>query len=175
MLDSGELKPDLTAIQACISRNASGLNIEIRASEKLEAFFRQLSGNAEEQVDMRTIGRFWTLKENGGAMNLYAMPADPELQGIIPLNGLNGVSGYRLDRPGTRILEPDRDGRGLVVNISFLRLVGISGINGMNIGVRGVYGEPAVHRIYDSIINASATFYESFLKPIKLSVTMREE
>ena len=164
--------PIITAIQLQVGRTSAGLGIDVKASTKIEDFFKNVSGGVIDPIDLRVNGRFWHVKNDINILNFYSISSEAALIGIIPLNDPNFV-GYRLDAPSRQIIQNDRDGRGNVVNISFLRYVDISK-EGLNITIKGVYSENQVRMIHNSILKASQAFCESFLSPINLAVNLIE-
>ena len=170
-MEQFEFKDDITAVYANVSRGPAGLSVNVRASRKIEDFFKNASGEVTEPADLRLHGRHWLMKEKD--FRVYAI-GDPILNGVIPLVTVPGIIGYRLDKPGARMIDLDRDGRGNVINLSFIKKVGISSPEGFQVVVKGVYSEAQVRQIYDGIIAAAVSFTENFLKIIDLSVIIRE-
>jgi hypothetical protein len=188
-----------TCIQTLLVRSGVGLTVRINALPKVEEFIRSLGDGSEVAVE--TIGRHWwsipfprdpnSAKVLGASV--YQMTNNP---GLIHLEN-EGFS-FRLDKPGWPLTETPRDGalryRGEAfapgdepydgparipdlgpketLNLSFLRLVGISRSEGVTFGVRGVFTPEQVDRLALQIEAATKKFYQTFLKPYKLVITV---
>lgn len=165
-----EFKPEVTAIQVQVNRTSDGLTIETRVSPKIENFFKHVGQDQVEKHDLRVTGRNWTLKSGEIMMPLYLLGEN--LVGVIPLRQ-GPILGYRLDSPGRRIIEPDKSGNGFYINISFIRMQGISD-KGIHFTVRGVYSRNQVAEVRDGILAAINAFCDSFLSPINYTINLVE-
>lgn len=153
--ESGETKIDIL-----FSRSHAGLTIHVSARPEVEEFVQQLG--AGETVDVRTVGRHWTpAGKDANPLLVYALTAET---GILH----NGMCLYRLDQPGWPIILSG-EGVAPVVNLSFLRLVGISGPNGVSFNLRGVYTLETLRATSDRVMQAAGQFYASYLKSAWLS------
>lgn len=186
------VKSGETCIQTLIHRSAEGVTVKVWALPRVEEFIRSLGSG--EHLDIQTIGRHWASpaslgeKKKAGEKKLfvYQMEHNP---GII---SINDDFGFRLDRPGSPLVEePMQAGRrpGLydddapvaaraarlpneVLNISFLRFVGISEANGVSFFERGVYTISGIDKLAERIEQATNRFYKEFLKPYSVVVTV---
>ena len=168
VIKSGEQR-----IRTSLTRSPlSPLLVNIWARPEVEDFMRSL-GTGEQQ-DVQTLGRYWTPHGiNKQERKLYVYELS---QSLGPLTVGEQLT-YRFDLPGqplTAKSENDRpfggsDGRE-VLNMSFLRCVGISDPNGVSFSVAGVFERKSIDRLGKYIELATQRFYREFLKPYKLIV-----
>jgi hypothetical protein len=153
-----------TPIQVDFKRTVKGLNLTIKALPSVEAFVKEF-GNGEA-VDIRTMGRYWA-PINQDTMMVYNMANNA---GVIQGDGV----GFRLDRAGYNILldgELTPSGKmNNVVNLSYLRLAGISEGAGITFQVKGVFSDTNVKEMRDLTALALRRFYIYYMKPMRLSV-----
>lgn len=160
-------------MQVNLKRNTVGLFVNIKVHPGIEEFARNL-GTGDTQ-DVRTLGRYWTptkqpASENG--LTVYNMGSNP---GTV--TGANGIM-FNLDRPGNPLVSnsgvPIPNNRNSqeypLINLSFLRLQGISDGAGVNFHVRGVYTSDAVKLLAAQVKDALQAFYVTYLKPIDMDV-----
>lgn len=158
-----------------ITRTGVGLRYTIKCHPDVEDFFRFNEGLEDPQIEpVENYGREW-LKPRGSIdespLRTYGLAA--------VLQGEHGVGNlrYRLDRPGEAILIPKRDttlgGQGSkILNMSFLRLVGSSGPDGVSFMVHGVFGDDLVTEIENSITLACRELYRQYMMPLEVSVVL---
>ena len=145
-----------TVIRTELFRNLQGLTVNVRAHTSVEEFMRSLGSG--EVIDPKVSGhRYWEpIKDT--SLLCYDLNAS-----LGPLTTASGQL-YTIQRIGYPLLEEDR------INISFLRLRGISGVEGVTFKIRGVYPKEQLERIRDCIGMAQDRFFYSFMKPAKMSV-----
>lgn len=164
--------PDMTALQIQINRGFNGLSIYARSNHRVEEFFKAVSGNVAEDVDLRVHGRHWVTKNNPPILKMYNISHEAQLMNTLPVYSTN-VSGYRFNAPGKRLSDVDPSTLKTVVNLSFLRCVGISE-EGVKLNIRGLYSDPEVKNIRDVIIAATNEFCDAFLRPINFTINIVE-
>lgn len=165
----GDMKRGDIAICHRLSRTLAGLRINIQCHPEVEAFMQQLAGDAEvEPVGLS--GRYW-VKPKGleGDLNVYTLPQ--ELHGPKYAGGLT----YRLDRPGHPLLLGAGGDGAQVLNLSTIRLVGAGGLEGISFQAAGVHSDTAVDQLKTAYASASKAFYDQFMKPMNISVSVRVE
>lgn len=170
-----------TTMQVRLKRNTVGLFVSVKVHPGVEEFARAL-GSGDIQ-DVRALGRYWTpvgVRPSSNPaecpLGTYNMTNNPGL-----INAGSGVM-FRLDRPGQPLSEPSgvptttrsRNGDNdiPVINLSFLRLQGVSEGAGVNFHVKGVYTMDAVKSLAEQIKDACRAFYAMYLKPIDLAVVV---
>ncbi len=164
--------PDVTALQIQISRGFSGLSVFARSNHRIEEFFKTVSGNIAEDVDLRVHGRHWVTKNDSPILKMYTISHENQLMSILPVYSTN-VSGYRFNAPGKRLIDVDPNTLKSVVNLSFLRCANIS-TEGVGLSIKGLYSEPEVKNIRDGIISATNEFCDAFLRPINFTINLVE-
>jgi hypothetical protein len=147
-------------VQATLRRTISGLSISVKAAPAVETFMKSL-GSGESQ-DVKHFGRYWDPTEKGGKLEVYSLGINP---GAVATD--NG-SFFRIDMPGTPIIAQSNGVSN--INLSFLRLVGISEGAGVMFGIKGVYSLDSLRDMKDHIGIASRKFYLNYLRPIDLTV-----
>lgn len=189
-------KSDTIRIRTTLGRCSEGLRVHVWAEGRVEDFVRSLGTG--EKVDIQTLGRHWNApvkrQDNGkkvepsdAKMLVYQMEQNP---GIIQME--NNLS-FRLDRPGQPLLEdappayqpyPDEDENGrrrparvgsndrpVIMNLSFLRLCGVSDMDGVAFTIKGVWERGSIDALADKIDRTCNRFYREFLKPYRVIVT----
>lgn len=174
-------------IRTIIGRSTAGLMLNVWAQPHVEDFIRSLGTG--EQLDVQTLGRHWMApgKDPDKKVLVYQMEHD-----LGQLN-MNNLFSFRLDRPGYPLVEDSGAGEPAplhyededrlrprrpamrfgpeCLNLSFLRLVGISEVGGVSFCVKGVYQREGIDKLAERIEQASTRFYREFLKPYKVIVT----
>jgi hypothetical protein len=141
-----------------------GFVVEVKAHPQVEEFFRDMMPG-HDPAPVTIYGRQWVSFDSSPLL-AYQLHGD--------LTGLKtgGSTTYSLDTIGKGpLLQRARTpGEADVVHLGFLRLVGASNGHGITFGVRGVYDKDTLSSMQDSIMRASARFYEQYLKPVNLVV-----
>jgi hypothetical protein len=175
-------------IQVMLGRSTDGLAVKVWAQPKVEDFVRSLGTG--EHLDVNTIGRHWSpmkKKEPPETLLVYEMSRPI---GTIHVQE-HGFS-FSLDQPGwplvlehkTDLPSPYEDS-GLprryavpkkshseLLNLAFLRLVGISSADVVRFVVNGVYTREGIDNLAMRIEQAGSRFYREFLKPYRVIVTV---
>jgi hypothetical protein len=118
-----------------------------------------------EALDVRTTGRHWTSGDKDSPLLVYDL-SSPAVQGVVG----DGKTLYTLDQPGLPLLGDGHRLSADVVNLSFLRLKGLSEGAGMKFFVRGVFTLEQVRAIAEKVQNASRSFYISYMKPVGVTI-----
>lgn len=187
VMKSGEI-----CIRTIIGRSRdhnSGLTLNVWAHPRVEDFIRSLGTG--EHIDVHTIGRHWSPPDREKDRKMFVYQLSQDLGELT----CDDKFFYRLDRPGSPLVDSGADDGELAVadedrgrprsafksltgraneslNLSFLRLVGISDQNGVSFNVSGVYQRESIIRLGERIEQASNRFYREFLKPYRLMVTV---
>lgn len=157
-------------IRTELYRNFSGLSVNVRAHTSVEDFMR-VSLGCNGTVDIKVEGhRYWE-PVRGSQLLCYTLIARSEILSLVTEQG----QPYRLDRIGYPLLETIEDptrpiAQNNQVNISFLRLCGISNVEGVTFKVRGIYSSAMIDTMVHAIGMAQRQFYFSFMKPIRKSI-----
>ena len=161
------IKRGETSLTVSLVRSGGGLTVSVKAHPAVEAFMRGLGSG--EATDVRAAGPYWRPVGRDGlpALQIYVMN-EPIPNLTLDSQNLCGVS-----RPGQPMLEHHTDGNGRQrsnINLSFLRLVGISEGAGVTFAVRGVHTYEALTKMREQIGEAYKLFYRTYMKPIKMDV-----
>lgn len=164
-------KGGLTPITATLSRNKFGTSLRIKAIPEVERFMASLS-TMGEPVDVRTMGRYWEPLDKDPAdpktcKRLMAYRQDFQLDPISA-----GDLRLNLDALGQPISSKDMDvdRYRTSLNLSFLRLVGISEGAGVRFGVKGVFSMDELVKLHDQLAQGLRTFYIHYMRPVDLTV-----
>lgn len=169
------MKGGETCIQTLLSRRSrrhgdpadwrGGLLVTVKTLPRVEEFMQSLGGG--EVVDVQTVGRYWQGMTPGQRLDAYVISALSKQQS-------DDGSTISLERLGNPLLLPDAEGKDRfpVVNLSFLRLRGISDGNGVTFGIRGVYSLDELRRIRDKITVGCRRFYIDYIRPADLLGTV---
>lgn len=145
---SGEQK-----LQIDIRRGTKGIRLTVRAAKDIEEHFREQLNDSDRVNDF---GRIWV----GQGLSIWNLAAPVGTQFI-------GGQGYTIERPGMSLLTGDE-----IVNISFLRLVGISEPQGVTFEIRGAFSVSYVQNLVRKLTTAAKAYYAEFLKPINVTISM---
>jgi hypothetical protein len=148
-------------LQTAVRRDKKGVTITVRASASIEDMMATMALDQAPRP-VAEYHRYWTSDKN---LVVYGLAAD--------LGGIKAVSSrlaYRLDRPGNPLdLRDDARGAGIeIINLSFLRLVGVS--DGVSFTVNQVYSRDGIADLCKKVEEATRHFYVQYLKPIDMRI-----
>jgi hypothetical protein len=146
-----------TCIMISLQRTAAGLSVNTKVHSRVEEFMR--INNQDNKVDVRTMTRNW---KSQGDKPLYAYIGG-ERFGNIAL----GEGAYNIDQIGGNLMLPNN-----TLNMSFLRLVGISEGAGVTFTIGGVYSNDSLENLKRILQKAARKFYVDYLRPIDVTVTV---
>ena len=160
---SGEL-----FLQTVLERSKRGIKLTIYGSAKLEKFMSDMNNNMP-LTNTRVFGREW----------LFAAPATGDAYNVSGEDfiGARYIGGgkhcYRLDTLGKPLFYYD-DSIGMkVINLSFVRLVGISS-GGVSFEIPSVRSKESIKEISTAIAQATRAFYEQYVQDVKQVITVSE-
>ena len=171
-----------------IGRSRTGIVISVEATPEVEGFFAtSVAAQQETPVQVGMFGREW-IQVGQTPLEVYPLPG-PTFAGQLAV-GYNDAY-FRLDQPGAPMFLPcpprksgelnkqilrgtpapptgsvDREASS--INLTPLRLVGISRPGGVSFKIDGVWSTSDLQAIRDKFQAASATFYLSYLQPVHL-------
>lgn len=152
MVKSGEM-----CLNINVRRALGGVNFSVKAAPAVEALFKSWGDGGSRRVH-EYVRDGW-LPVGGARLNVYnlAKPAGVSM-------GDDGEP-FCIDNPGYPILgQHPTSGQDNVLNMSFLRLEGISTDQGISFSIKGVYTLEMMKKIVDRIRFASRRIYNSYLK-----------
>lgn len=162
-------------IQIILRRGSGGLNLTIKTVPEIEEFFRTTAGSEGATTPIAAAGRHWYPIGRDTPLLAYTLARtfDP-----IKMDNGGAVIGVGFTGLGRPLLEAYDGGdggiirtSGMTLNMSFLRLVGISEGLGVSFGVKGVFTTENVLNLRNLIGEANKAFYSTYLKRIGLVVT----
>lgn len=149
-------------IDFSLERSSEGLKGIIKAHPRVEEFMKNLSGG--DLVQVGTVNRYWVpTKTSGVPLNAYGLNTKIDTFGAQDMD-------FTIDRLGAPLLEAIPDYRKERINLSFLRLVGISEGAGVSFNIKGVYSKELVTKMLDGIGIGLRKFYIDFIRPMNVNV-----
>lgn len=145
-------------LQISLRRSTKGVTVSVKTHPLIENFFRQQGG---ETIRVNEMGREW----HGKNLVAYLTP---------PTGTINGAAvSFTVDELGRSLVRTD--GRVEVVNISFLRMVGVSEGEGITFEIRGAFSLKYIQNLANKLVQASRQFYIDFLRPVDVTVTVNTQ
>lgn len=153
----------MSQITIAITRSRNGILFNLEATPQVEEFFStdyHINGDIQP---VQLFGRAWS-PVGKGELNVYPLPG-AGLAGNVNCGPFGET--IRLDRVGGPLVDDPNVGIPSV-NLSPLRLVGISKAGGVSFKYEGVFTTPYLQDLLRRWQEASARFYVSLLKPVNL-------
>lgn len=164
------IKRGETSLTISLIRSAGGLTVSVKAHPQVEAFMRGL-GNGEH-VDVKAAGPYWRTISRDPDSRLYVYNQTTTVESVMLDNGDQA----NVNRPGQALLDQQFHGdTGKTkrnINLSFLRLVGISEDAGVTFAVRGVHTYEALVQMQKQLGTAYKRFYKTYIHPIKVDIVI---
>jgi len=143
-------------------KNSIGLIIHATADPQIEQFMKLHSGG--ETVGVEMFGTSW-LPVNDQPLQVYKTPRN--FLTTSPRYSVNAV-GREMLPAGTRDgIDPLGEGP---VNLSFLRLVGISSSAGVKFGLAGAFSKAYGKALHTSIAAEMDNLVNGYISPIRLNL-----
>lgn len=138
-----------------------GATLSVKALPLLEDFLKSLGSGEKQPVD--AFGKQWA-----------HLPGEPELKVYELSKTLSPLSNISLELPGQSLEFRDKQTLGgkMIINLSFLRLVGISDGAGLTIGLKDVYTKEDLIKLHNDLGRAMKLFCDEFLCPVDLTCTI---
>lgn len=152
-----------TMISLGIRRSTRGLIVSARVHPLFEEYFRE---QANEKLLVDEINRQWFPIKDQPALEVWHIIHDP---GVVRGN----AASYRINQPGSPLTASDPNGK--IINLSFLRLVGVSEPNGIQFEVKGAFTLTYIRQLASEIGGAVKQFYTDCLKPIDVTITVNTQ
>lgn len=161
--DATLMKKGETCIQVSVRRSIKGITLSIKTHPSVEALFKSWGDGSHQDVRNYTRGGWDPV--GGSVLNIYNLRQDPG--DLIADDGLH----FRINAPGgpLMIVSPST-GQETTLNMSFLRLVGISEGVGVSFGVKGVYTIDAIRSLVERIRHASRRIYIAYMRPVDIGL-----
>ena len=162
------IKRGETSLTVTLIRSASGLTVSVKAHPQVEAFMRGLGEG--QTTDAKAAGPYWRpVGSSPKPLMIYSQNVAVE-----PVF-LNSGDVVNINHCGQPLLIPYNDGnpgKRTMVNLSFLRLVGVSEDAGVTFSVRGVHSFEAVNKMREQIGEGYKRFYQTYMKPIMADIVV---
>lgn len=148
-------------------KGAQGLEIWVKAVPEIEEFIKGLGTGRSDSVE--AYNKHWyspTVQTGDGEVQAPDLRVyDMERYG----GQLDGQT-WTIQAPGTFMIHQGQ------INLSFLRLVGISGPNGVRFGIKGPIKQSEADEIITKIGSALRTLVREYIKPfgIELDLVSRD-
>lgn len=157
MFNSGD-----TSIRTRIGRTAKGLEVRVTLHPDVEECFKL--------GEVQSVGLFGRKWESPQTLEVYDIP-----QSMVGVTLISPTVGYRLDIPGRDLIITDANGL-RVINMSFIRLVGASGPEGVNFYLTGQWDKDDVVWLGQSIVACGDSISNKWIYPIVINTsnTVRE-
>ena len=155
-----------TIAQVVVCRSTKGVSLKVKTYPVVEEFAKSLGDGDYQDVKLYSGGRYWH-PISSKALNIYNYDSKTTKVGLLTVAHSGGPAfTCQFTQPG-----PLYDTSG-VLNISFLRLVGVSVGSGVTFGITGVFEMDFLKRMRDQIGAACRQFYINYMRPVDLSVTI---
>jgi hypothetical protein len=148
-------------LDGSLSRGKEGLEISIKTVPEIELFMKSL-GSKEDAVE--AYGKSW-ISLNGQPLMIHRMDKD------IFDNEPGANRTYDISRIAEPMISP-RDGR---VNLSFLRIVGISNPDGVRFGIKGPISSRYISDLKGDILRETKNFLRDFIVPVQYNIRVSSQ
>lgn len=146
-----------------VRRAIGGVNLSVKTHPSVEALFRSWGDGGVRQAH-EYVRDGW-LPLGADRLRIYNLAKPNGIQ--VGDDGEN----FCIDLPGHALITGHpATGHDNVLNLSFLRLAGISEGTGVSFSIKGVYTIEALKKIVDRIRFASRRMYNSYLKPAEFNL-----
>lgn len=166
-------------IQLRLLRNRDGIAINVQAAPIVESFFREMVPGSEP-VDVGLIGRYWSSLQEGQPLQAYQLNPDvAKCEGTIPSTGvtwtLSQVGGPLFTGAAKGRITLDDPPPASSINLSMLRLKGISQPGGITFRYHGIIGEDQLEDLTKNLHLAAAQLYNSYLRDFNVTLRVMKE
>jgi len=149
------------ALQMKIDQGKDAIVLWLRAHAIVEDFFK---GQSTKEDLVSAVGNGYWYKVGDPDGKIYRLAG--------PRGSYTG-NGYTLDYPGYFGTNEDLGLPHNCVNLSFLRMKGISEPDGVKLGIKGVMSLSARRELRDSVKTAMGKFVRDYLIPVTLELEIR--
>lgn len=150
-------------------RNTIGLTVHVRADSAVEEFFRQQSGDRKAGLDY--FGRGWVPLTKGDVIEAYICERLPTNQFSLGRYTVDAVSMPLLTN--SRAVRGDDGGAQLnTVNLSFLKLAGISSPEGVKFGITGAYSLEYIGNLNRQLVAEAKQFLMDYITPVNVKLKL---
>jgi hypothetical protein len=159
------IKSGETIFQALFSRSKHGITMRAKVHPSVEDFFSTLAHQGTE--DPRGYGRYWIPMEGQKFSCWMFSPSADTIQEMER----KGYSLTMLGQPFALGGGEQQYGRDLI-NLSFIRLVGISQEDGQTLSIKETCTADELTRLAERVQQAARLFYVDFLRPKNINIVV---
>ena len=146
------------------NRNRIGLIVKVKAREDIEQFLSGLAGNNRASVD--AYGENWS-SVDGKPLEFYNGENRVDSNRIYTLDHIGHPPLIINERQALRNVGVVPDD---IVNLAFLRLVGVSGENGVSVGIAGAYSGDYLRKLKLLLPGAVKQFLQDYVVPVTINL-----
>lgn len=162
-MEASVVKGGELCLMVNLSRGREGLLLNVKTSPLVEKFMQDLGNGTKDPLAKFERG-FWAPNKSD-ELYIYNAGRDTLTQIANP-----DLQRYRLDRIGDRLDLSSEFGPG-IINLSFLRIVGVSEADGVTLNIKGsVMSLDGLRDLKNKIGAAARALYVDFIRPVDLSV-----
>lgn len=152
-------------VMISLLRSARGIKVSVKTHPSIEEFFKTQSN---ELVSVKELASQWS-EVDKSPLNVWHITNDP---GVVR----SGSIAYFINRPGSSLIgKLDTPGQEEPINLSFLRLKGVSDVQGVQFEVKGAFSLAYLQKLAQKIVLSSRQFYVDYLKPIDITVSVNTQ
>lgn len=167
-LNGGQVvKSGHTWFELTLGRDKQGIKVWIKTSPLVEEFMKSLGDG--KSISARSYGPLWIPVKQLG---LFGESIEVPLMVYNKTQDLSGSSNYRFDEVGEQLYPDPKYG---MVNLSFLRIVGIGEGPGVSFIVRGAMSRDEVKKMAKDILDACRVFIKQYITPIGISLAISSQ
>lgn len=152
-------------LMVSLQRSHGGVKVTVKASASVENLMREWAGG--ETTFVENYGLHWKTEDDQNRLKVYSI--------LDRLGTVRIESGYFTLSGVGDVLFSEESASGLCggcLNMGFLRLVGISAPAGVTFTIKGAFSLEFLKKIQGLIKEAGKKFYQDYLCPIDLTVSV---
>lgn len=155
-INESVIKGGVCWLDFAVTRGPKGLEIYIKMDPRLAAFIKSLGSGAKGNTE--EYGRSWHSLTPGKSLEVYGM----EQHVSSPTYTLDAVAeGFK-----------SRDG---LVNLSFLRIVGVDEPQGMRFGVSGPFSKSYIREAMGDAIRETRNLIRDYVVPVQINLRISSQ
>jgi hypothetical protein len=140
-------------------RNDLGMRMHVKARPELETFMQQLSGG--QKCPTNSYSEAWT-SQNAKELEVYLIDK--------PLGAGNYTLEHVCGDPVVQNRVPRTGATEDKINLSFLKLVGISSDEGLTFGISGIFSADVCNRLKLELNGALRQFLTDYVVPVNINL-----
>lgn len=167
-------------IQIRLQRDRDGLRVNVQAAPAVEELFRSMCPEKDVEA-VGLFGRYWSALRPEDQLTVYAFDSEKvQATGTVPGTGID----WSFVTVGQPLTEDRNRGGGLrvkggpepgYVNLSMLRLRGISQPGGVSFRYHGIIEEDQAKQLAENLHRASAAFWNRYLREFDITLRVMKE